>query len=57
MVSGITMLYVKTMVCGFAINSLEINLILQPARSDIKSGPALAYGNRLLVENKKFSIY
>jgi len=26
------------MVCGNAINSMEITLILQPARSDIKIG-------------------
>jgi len=41
------MLYVKTMVCGVAINSLELKLILQPARSDVKIGPACAHGNRL----------
>jgi len=27
-VNGVTMLFVKTMVCGVAINSLEITLIL-----------------------------
>jgi len=27
------------MVCGDAINSLEITLILQPARIDVKIGP------------------
>jgi len=31
---------VKTMVCNIAINYLEITLILQPARSDVKIGPA-----------------
>jgi len=30
------------MVCGVAINSLEMTLILQPARSDVKIGPARA---------------
>jgi len=30
---------IKTMVCGVAINSLNITLILQPARRDIKIGP------------------
>jgi len=33
-------MYVKTMVCGVAINSLEITLISQPAYSDVKIGPA-----------------
>jgi len=33
------MLYVKTMVCGVAIDSLEITLILQPAHSDVKIDP------------------
>jgi len=33
------MLYVKTMVCDVAINSLDITLILQPACSDVKIGP------------------
>jgi len=37
------MLYVKTMVSGVAISSLE--MIFQPARSDVKIGPALAHGN------------
>jgi len=27
------------MVCGVTISSLEITLILQPARSDVKIGP------------------
>jgi len=35
------------MVCGVAINYLEITLILQPARIDVKIGPARAHGNRL----------
>jgi len=39
-------LYEKTLVCGVAINSLEITLILQPARSDIKIGPDSAHGKR-----------
>jgi len=38
---------VKTMVCSVAINSLEITLILQPARSDVKVSPARTHGNRL----------
>jgi len=39
--------YAKTMICGVAINSLEITLILQQARSDVKIGPDRAHGNRL----------
>jgi len=31
------------------INFLEITLLLQPARSDVKIGPAHAHGNRLKV--------
>jgi len=38
MACGIATLDVKTMVCGVAIKSLEITLILQPARSDVKIG-------------------
>jgi len=30
------MLYVITMVCGVAINPLEISLILQPAYGDVR---------------------
>jgi len=30
--------YAKTMVCGAAINSLQITLILQPACSDVTIG-------------------
>jgi len=41
--------YAKTMVCNVAINSLEITLILQPARSDVKIGPNRAHGSRLFV--------
>jgi len=49
---------VKTMICGVAINSLEITLIFQQARNDVKIGPAGAVcGNRLcdhfLRENRK----
>jgi len=29
----------KTIICGAAINSLEITLILKPTRSDVKIGP------------------
>jgi len=35
------------MVCGVAINSLEITLILQPIRSNVKICPDRAHGNRL----------
>jgi len=35
-------------VCGVAINSLKISLILQPARSDVKIGSGYARENRLL---------
>jgi len=34
---GVAMLFVKTMVCGVATNSLEITLILQPALMTSKS--------------------
>jgi len=37
------MLYVKTMVCGVAIKSLETTLILHPARSGVKIGPARSH--------------
>jgi len=43
MASDVAMLYAKTMVCGVAINSLKLTLNLQPARSDIKIGPARAH--------------
>jgi len=33
------------MVHGVAINFLKITLILQPARSDVKIGPARAHEN------------
>jgi len=39
---------VKTIVCDVAINSLEINLIFQPAHSDVKVGPARAHDKRLM---------
>jgi len=29
----------KSMVCGIAMNSREVTLILQPARTDVKIGP------------------
>jgi len=35
------------MICSVVINSLEITLILQLARNDVKIGPARARGNRL----------
>jgi len=38
---------VKTMVCGVAINSLKIILILQPACGDVKIGMVRAHENRL----------
>jgi len=41
------MFYVKTMVCGVAINSLEITIILQPACNDVKIGLYRAHGTRL----------
>jgi len=41
MVCGITMLYLKTMVYGFAINSLKINLVLQLAHNDIGLAPCI----------------
>jgi len=31
----------------YTVNSLQITLILQPVRSDVKVGPALAHENRL----------
>jgi len=34
---------VKTMIFGVATNSLEITLMLQPARSDVKIGPPRAH--------------
>jgi len=37
------------MVCGAAINSLELTLILQPAHSDVKIGPGRAHGKILQV--------
>jgi len=40
------------MVCGVAINSLEITLILQPGRSDVIIGPDRAHGNRLYVNSR-----
>jgi len=40
--------YVETVVRGVAINSLEIILFLQPARSDVKIGLTRAHGNRRL---------
>jgi len=39
------LLWNKTMVCGVAINSLIITLILQPARSDVEIGLARTHGN------------
>jgi len=46
--------------CGVAIhtvNSLEITLILKPARSDVKINLARAYGNKLVAKkNIKFEI-
>jgi len=44
----------KSMVSGVATNSLEITLILQPARSDVKIDTARAHGNRL---NHKFFFF
>jgi len=46
---GAAIFYVKTTVCGLAINSMKISLILQPAGSDVKIGPARVHGNRLLL--------
>jgi len=48
MICDVAMLYVKTMVCGFEINSLEITFISNPARSDVKISLAHAHGNRLI---------
>jgi len=39
LVCGVPTLYVKTMICGVVINSLEVTLILQPAHSDVKISP------------------
>jgi len=38
---------VKSMVCGVAINFVEMTLILQIAHSDVKIGPACAHGKGL----------
>jgi len=37
--------FVKTLICGVAINTLKKNLILQPAYSEVKIGPFRAHGN------------
>jgi len=42
-----------TMVCGVAINSLEITSTVQPARNDVKIGPGRAHGNTLLVSTNR----
>jgi len=48
---------VKTMVCCAAINSLEITLILQPARSDVKIGLFSARENQRCAESDFFHFY
>jgi len=52
-VCDIAMLYVKTMACGVAVNSLTTILIMQPARSDVKIGPNRAHENRLNLTRKR----
>jgi len=42
------------MVCGVVISSLKTMLILQPANSDVKIGPAGAHVNRLIVKFQNF---
>jgi len=42
-----TTICVKSMVCDVAINTLDITLILQLGRSDVKIGLDRAHGNRL----------
>jgi len=39
MICDVAMLHVKTFLCTVAINSMDINLILQPAHNDVKIGP------------------
>jgi len=48
-ICDVAMLYVKTIICGVAINSLEITLILQPACSDVKINLVRARENMLIV--------
>jgi len=38
---------ITTMIYGVSTNSLEISLILQPTRSDVKIDPGRVHGNRL----------
>jgi len=44
------------MVCSVAINSLEITLILQQARSEVNIGPDRTHRNMLTTESYFFEI-